>query len=76
VLISVRSEEQGVPEWSTLPPGMTRAQMEAVMSESRMVDNARELAARLQQIKGRSGYLVCFHAFEDENHLYYPEYIL
>ncbi len=67
VLILVGSKEQDVPD--TLLPSMTRAQMEKMMSESRMVDNARELAARLQQIKGESGYLVRFHAFEDEDHL-------
>ena len=67
VLITVGSAEQDVPE--TLPPGMTRAQVERLLSESRMVDNARELAARLQQVEGGPGYVVRFHAFEGENHL-------
>lgn len=69
VLIMVGSREQEVPDWYTLPPSMTRPQMEKVMSESRVVDNARELAGRLQQIKGGPGYVVRFHAFEDEDHL-------
>jgi predicted alpha/beta superfamily hydrolase len=39
------------------------------MLEYRMVDNARELAACLQRIKGARDYAVRFHAFEDEDHL-------
>jgi predicted alpha/beta superfamily hydrolase len=39
------------------------------MLEYRMVDNARELAARLQQVKGKPGYGISFHAFEGEDHL-------
>jgi predicted alpha/beta superfamily hydrolase len=39
------------------------------MLDFSMVDNARSLAARLQEIKGGPGYLVRFHAFDGEDHL-------
>jgi len=39
------------------------------MLEYRMVDNASDVAATLQQIKGRSEYVARFHAFADEDHL-------
>jgi uncharacterized protein len=39
------------------------------MLDWRMVDNARELAKVLQDIKGAPGYRVRFHAFEGEDHL-------
>jgi hypothetical protein len=67
VLILVGAREQDAPQ--TPLPGMTRAQMKKLMSQSRMVDNAHDLAARLQQIKGEPGYMVRFHAFEEEDHL-------
>jgi ferri-bacillibactin esterase len=67
VLMLVGKAEQEVPE--RLPPGMTRAQVETLLSESRMVDNAREMAGRLQQLNGGPGYEVRFHAFEGEDHL-------
>jgi uncharacterized protein len=67
VLIMVGAAEQEVPE--RLPPGMTRAQIETLLSESRMVDNAREVAGRLKLLKGGPGYVVRFHAFEGEDHL-------
>ena len=66
VLITIGAEEQAMP--STLPPGMTRVQTRKLMADARMVDNARELAAQLQQIKGGPGYLVRFNAFDDEDH--------
>jgi predicted alpha/beta superfamily hydrolase len=67
VLITVGSLEQDVPE--TLPPNITRTQMHELIAGYRMVDNARELALRLQQIKGGDDYLVRFQVFEDESHL-------
>lgn len=35
----------------------------------RMVDNALDLAMRLQRVKGAPGYCVRYHAFEGEDHL-------
>lgn len=40
-----------------------------MMLDYRMVNNARDLTAWLQQIEGGPGYSVRFHAFEDEDHL-------
>ena len=67
VLILVGDKEQDVPDFSL--PGMTRAQLTKVVRDSRMVDNASELAAQLQQIKGGPKYLVRFHPFDGEDHL-------
>jgi len=67
VLILVGAREQDTPD--ALLPGMTRGQMKTLVEESRMVDNASELAGRLGRIKGGPGYGVRFHAFEDEDHL-------
>jgi uncharacterized protein len=67
VLILVGGDEQEVP--ATLMPGMTRAQTRRLLGMARMVDNARELAERLRQIRGKPGYTVGFHALEDEDHL-------
>ena len=69
VLILVGSKEQDVHHNLKYLPGMTHEQIEMMMSQWRMVDNARELGARLQQIRGRAGYLVRFRAFEDHDHL-------
>ncbi len=67
VLILVGADEQDPPP--DLPPGMTRPQMKRLLTRARMVDNARELAERLAQIKGKPGYSVRFHALDDEDHL-------
>jgi predicted alpha/beta superfamily hydrolase len=67
VLILVGSKEQEVPDRPL--PGMTLEQMETMVSQWRMVDNARELGVRLQQVRGRAGYLVRFHMLEDDDHL-------
>jgi uncharacterized protein len=67
VLILVGADEQDVP--ATLPPGMTRAQTKRLLGQARMVDNARDLAGRLQSLKGRPGYAIRFHALADEDHL-------
>jgi hypothetical protein len=67
VLITVGADEQDMPDM--LPPGMTRAQTRKLMTQARMVDNARELAGRLAQIKGRPGYVIRFNAFAEEDHL-------
>ena len=45
---------------------IARIVVKKTMHDYSMVDNARELTARLQRIKGGPGYLVRFHAFVDE----------
>lgn len=67
VLILVGAREWEAPE--TPPANMTRAELSAVMAQSRMVDNAAELAARLERIDGGPGYEARFHAFDGEDHL-------
>jgi predicted alpha/beta superfamily hydrolase len=67
VLITVGAREQEAPE--TPLPNMTEDQMKDSVRAWRMVDNARDLATRLQRAKGGSNYLVRFHAFEEEDHL-------
>ncbi|MFI4935039.1 MAG: alpha/beta hydrolase [Caulobacterales bacterium] len=67
VLISIGSCEQEAPK--TPLPGRTRQEMETMMRDARMVDNARELAERLAQIDGGPGYQTVFHVFEGEDHL-------
>jgi uncharacterized protein len=67
VLITVGAEEQTPPK--TPPPGMTNAQARKLVRQGRMVDNARELGERLATLKGGSGYVARFQAFEREDHL-------
>jgi predicted alpha/beta superfamily hydrolase len=66
VLISVGAREQEPP--TRMPPGMSPEEVDQLVGEGRMVDNAWELATRLGRITG-DGYASCFHAFEDEDHL-------
>jgi predicted alpha/beta superfamily hydrolase len=46
-----------------------RAGYKKMMLDWRMVDNALDLAAQLQGVKGASGYSVSSYAFEGEDHL-------
>jgi hypothetical protein len=48
---------------------MTAEQMQALMVQARMVDNAGDLAQRLQTLAGAPGYLVRYQAFEGDDHL-------
>ncbi len=66
VLITVGAREQELPH--RRPPGMSDAELEALLGEGRMVDNAWELANRLARVTG-DGYAACFHAFDEEDHL-------
>jgi len=67
VLITVGAREQTLPH--RLPPGMTSDQVETLMDEARMVDNAWELGERLGKIAGPPGFEAVFHAFDEEDHL-------
>ena len=67
VLITIGGTEQDAP---TKPAaGLTLAKTNQMLGRARMVDNARDLAARLTQLKGREGYEVAFQAFEAEDHM-------
>jgi predicted alpha/beta superfamily hydrolase len=48
---------------------IARIFVKKMMLDYRMVDNARDLATCLQQIKGGPRYRVSFRAFEEEDHL-------
>jgi len=67
VLITIGALEQDPPK--TTPPGYTEADVKTLIAEARMVDNARELGARLAALKGASGYVARFHEFAGEDHL-------
>jgi hypothetical protein len=69
VLITMGALEQ-TPEEKP-PPGMTMTmtQYRKLLRDSRMVDNARELAARLARLEGARPYLVRYVEFADEGHM-------
>jgi predicted alpha/beta superfamily hydrolase len=66
VLITIGGYEQSMP--ARLPPGMDEPQMRSLIEEARMVDNARELGARLAQLEGGPGYLARFTALDGDDH--------
>jgi predicted alpha/beta superfamily hydrolase len=67
ILIMVGGEEQSPPD--PAPPGYTHEQLVAMMNDSRMVDNARELGERLKSITAPPPYQVSLHVFEEETHI-------
>jgi len=67
VLITIGGGEQTLPR--RLPPGYTEESLGELMTSARMVDNARELGARLAALKGADGYVARFHQFDGEDHL-------
>lgn len=70
LFVSVGGYEQSL-QGLNLPaslPVEARAKLAKSMAESRMIDNARELADRLAALKGAAGYEVQFQVFPDETH--------
>ena len=67
VLVMIGALEQTPP--AVPPPGMTGAQMRKLGRIARMVDNARELGARLAALQGGPGYAARFVEFGDEDHM-------
>ncbi len=67
VLVTIGEHEQDPPK--APPPGMTEKAAAELIARGRMVDNARELGARLAALKGRDGYEGRFHLFAGEDHL-------
>jgi predicted alpha/beta superfamily hydrolase len=68
VLITVGALEQQAPE---LPPEMAalKPKIDALVAQSRMVDNARDLAARLKALNGKPPYRVLDAAvFPEQQH--------
>lgn len=68
LLITSSSWEQAEDSPDLPPSGEARAKEMAEMNAERMVDNARELAARLQALKGAPGYQVRYVVFPQETH--------
>jgi len=66
VLLMIGGLEQTPP--AVPPPNMTAAQIRKQSRHARMVDNARELGARLAALNGEPGYHARFVEFEDEDH--------
>ncbi|HLI67103.1 MAG TPA: alpha/beta hydrolase-fold protein [Caulobacteraceae bacterium] len=67
VLITMGALEQTPPK---VPPmGLTKRQMSALSRQARMVDNARELGARLGKLKGPKGSVFRYVEFADEDHM-------
>lgn len=67
VLVTIGGAEQEPP--AVPPPNMTAEEIMAMLTEARMVDNARELGERLAALKGGDGYAARFQEFEAEDHM-------
>jgi hypothetical protein len=66
ILITVGADEQSA---KGLPRFFTKAQIDRVLPNLSMVDDAEALSDRLAALPGKPGYEVRFHAFEGENHV-------
>jgi predicted alpha/beta superfamily hydrolase len=76
VLIAVGGTEQSRVD-SILPPSVSVSmdKLNEVMEKARMVDNAAELAARLQALPGAAGYAVKYLCPEGETHVTLPSVV-
>lgn len=70
IFIGVGGEEQTPPV--KLPPGYTAEQAATLTARARMVDNSKELAARLAALKGAPGYRVETRVFPGQSHMSVP----
>jgi predicted alpha/beta superfamily hydrolase len=68
LLITSGGWEQAEDSPELPPSGEARARAMAQMNAAGMVDNARALAARLQALKGATGYQVRYVVFPQETH--------
>jgi hypothetical protein len=67
VLVTIGGTEQEPP--ATPPPNMTAEEIMEMLTEARMVDNARELGERLSALRGGDGYAARFQEFVGEDHM-------
>jgi predicted alpha/beta superfamily hydrolase len=76
VMIAVGSTEQTPPDL-ILPPSVSVSieELRAAAVKSRMVDNAAELAARLQGLQGAPGFTVRYLCPEGETHVTLPSVV-
>jgi predicted alpha/beta superfamily hydrolase len=70
VFIGVGGREQTPP--AVAPPGMTPEEVHREVAEAAMIDNARDLAARLKATAGAPGWTVDFKVFEARSHMAAP----
>ena len=68
VLITSDAWEQDPPEAGLPPAGPERDSAVKALAAARMVDNARDLAARLKALPGGLGYVVHYVLFPEETH--------
>ena len=76
VLIAVGATEQTRPD--VILPSSVSVSLEKiheVLDKARMVDNAAELAARLQALTGAPGYTLRYHCPEGETHVTLPSVV-
>lgn len=69
VLLTAGEYEEKLADHVQLYPGVTREQMQAMLTSFAMVTNARALADRLEALKAPAGYEVEAVVFEAETHL-------
>ena len=69
ILIGVGGKEQTVDPTAPVPPGFTPEKLKALTDSARMVDNAKELGARLAALPGGPGYQVETRVFDGEDHM-------
>ncbi|WP_430998549.1 hypothetical protein, partial [Klebsiella pneumoniae] len=65
----VGGKEQTVDPTAPVPPGFTPEAIKALTDSARMVDNAKELGARLAALPGGPGYQVETKVFDGEDHM-------
>jgi hypothetical protein len=62
-------ELEQTPPTAPLPPGVTKEMAAKGTHETSMVDNARDLAARLSALKGGPSYEMSFRVFDGQTHV-------
>ena len=71
VFIGVGGEEQSISRYA-MQPGITPAEQANEAVKDAMVDNARDLGARLSALKGPPGYVVKSNVYAGETHIRTP----
>ena len=66
VLITIGATEQD--PLAVVPPGFTRETAEKMIVDARMVENAAELGAQLEALKGGPSYLARYRALDEDDH--------
>lgn len=69
VLFTVGELEEKVADHAKLPPGVSREQMQAMLTAAAMITNIRALAGRLKALKSVAGFEVETVVFDGETHI-------